>query len=239
MIQDRVLSPYIVQTAVYSAMDATERTLGLASYSLRGGVEFVNGAPPLKLDNTYAGDFNVPLQASTGVASPLASILGAGFDALKIKSINLEIEASERKRLAASGPGDGVAQASSSGRFGGAERHVHRRKRRWKCRRASAIACLWARRPACLSFTVSDGSMSNALDYQQMAAGSAQERHAAGLVPEQSPSQHQRLRARVAHRSGVPGSRPGFAGSAAFGGPDPRQSASGAGRVGAARFQNR
>ena len=28
MIQDRVLSPYIVQTAVYSAMDATERTLG-------------------------------------------------------------------------------------------------------------------------------------------------------------------------------------------------------------------
>jgi hypothetical protein len=67
MIQDRVLSPYIVQTAVYSAMDATERTLGLASYSLRGGVEFVNGAPPLKLDNTYAGDFNVPLQASSGV----------------------------------------------------------------------------------------------------------------------------------------------------------------------------
>ena len=99
MIQDRVLSPYIIQTAVYSAMDATERTLGLASYSLRGGVEFVNGAPPLKLDNSYAGDFNVPLQASTGVASPLASILGAGFDALKIKSINLEIEASERKRF--------------------------------------------------------------------------------------------------------------------------------------------
>ena len=99
MIQDRVLSPYIVQTAVYSAMDATERTLGMASYSLRGGVEFVNGAPPLKLDNTYAGDFNVPMQASSGVASPLASILGAGFDALKIKSINLEIEASERKRF--------------------------------------------------------------------------------------------------------------------------------------------
>lgn len=85
MIQDRVLSPYIVQTAVYSAMDATERTLGLASYSLRGGVEFVNGAPPLRLDNTYAGDFNVPLQASSGVAAPLSSILGAGFDALKIK----------------------------------------------------------------------------------------------------------------------------------------------------------
>ena len=57
MIQDRVLSPYIVQIAVYSAMDATERTLGLASYSLRGGVEFVNGAPPLEAGQHLCGRF--------------------------------------------------------------------------------------------------------------------------------------------------------------------------------------
>ena len=168
MIQDRVLSPYIVQTAVYSAMDATERTLGLASYSLRGGVEFVNGAPPLKLDNTYAGDFNVPLQASSGVASPLASILGAGFDTLKIKSINLEIEASERKRLlqvdqiTASPkqvrPGDSVELSVTFNGENGLE----------------MVKSLHYRVPVgapagTLSFTVSDGSLTNALDYQQMA----------------------------------------------------------------------
>jgi hypothetical protein len=168
MIQDRVLSPYIVQTAVYSAMDATERTLGLASYSLRGGVEFVNGAPPLKLDNTYAGDFNVPLQASSGVASPLASILGAGFDTLKIKSINLEIEASERKRLlqvdqiTASPkqvrPGDSVELSVTFNVENGLE----------------MVKSLHYRVPVgapagTLSFTVSDGSLTNALDYQQMA----------------------------------------------------------------------
>ena len=169
MIQDRVLSPYIVQTAVYSAMDATERTLGLASYSLRGGVEFVNGAPPLKLDNTYAGDFNVPLQASTGVASPLSSILGAGFDALKIKSINLEIEASERKRflqvdqITASPkqvhPGDSVEIAVTLTGENGLEvqKSLHYR--------------VPVGAPAgTLSFTVSDGAVSNAMDYQQMAA---------------------------------------------------------------------
>ncbi len=169
MIQDRVLSPYIVQTAVYSAMDATERTLGLASYSLRGGVEFVNGAPPLKLDNTYAGDFNVPLQASTGVASPLSSILGAGFDALKIKSINLEIEASERKRflqvdqITASPkqvhPGDSVEIAVTLTGENGLEvqKSLHYR--------------VPVGAPAgTLSFTVSDGAVSNAIDYQQMAA---------------------------------------------------------------------
>ncbi len=168
MIQDRVLSPYIVQTAVYSAMDATERTLGLASYSLRGGVEFVNGAPPLKLDNTYAGDFNVPLQASTGVASPLASIFGAGFDALKIKSINLEIDASERKRflqvdqITASPkqihPGDTVELSVTLTGENGLEVQKTVRYR---------VPVGAPDGP--LNFTVSDGSMSNALDYQQLA----------------------------------------------------------------------
>ena len=168
MIQDRVLSPYIVQTAVYSAMDATERTLGLASYSLRGGVEFVNGAPPLRLDNSYAGDYNVPLQASTGVAAPLSSILGAGFDALKIKSINLEIQASERKRflqvdqITASPkqvhPGDPVDIAVTFTGENGVEvlKTVHYR--------------VPVGAPAgTLNFTVSDGTVTNALDYQQLA----------------------------------------------------------------------
>jgi SpoIVB peptidase S55 len=167
MIQDRVLSPYIVQTAVYSAMDATERTLGLASYSLRGGVEFVDGAPPLKLDNSYAGDYNVPLQASSGVSAPLASILGAGFDALKIKSINLEIEASERKRflqvdqITASPkqvhPGGTVELAVTLTGENGLEEQKSVRYRVPVGAPAGA-----------LNFTVSDGSLSNALDYQQL-----------------------------------------------------------------------
>jgi hypothetical protein len=169
MIQDRVLSPYIVQTAVYSAMDATERTLGLASYSLHGGVEFVNGAPRLKLDNTYAGDFNVPLQASSGVAAPLSSILGAGFDALKIKSINLEIEASERKRflqvdqISASPKqvhaGDSVELAVI---FTGENGVEVQKSVRYRVPIGAPAGPL--------NFTVSDGSVTNAFDYQQMAA---------------------------------------------------------------------
>jgi hypothetical protein len=169
MIQDRIPSPYIVQTAVYSAMDATERTLGLASYSLRGGVEFVQGGPPLKLNNTYAGDFNVPLQASTGVASPLASILGAGFDALKIKSITLEIEASERKRLlqvdqvTASPkqvhPGDPVELSVT---FTGENGLETQKSVRYRVPVGAPAGIL--------SFTVSDGSLTNAIDYQQMSS---------------------------------------------------------------------
>jgi hypothetical protein len=169
MIQDRVLSPCIVQTAVYSAIDATERTLGLASYSLRGGVEFVQSVPPLRLDNTYAGDFNVPLQASTGVASPLASILGAGFDTLKIKSINLEIEASERKRLMQV---DQVTASPKQVHPGGlVELNVtFTGENGLESQKAVQYRVPVGAPAGVLSFTVSDGSMTNALDYQQMSS---------------------------------------------------------------------
>lgn len=99
MVNDRVLSPFIVQMAVYSAMEATERTLGMGSFAVHGEIGFDRGVPPLKLDNTYAGDFNVPLQAALGVSTPLAFAMSSGFDALKIRSIALTIDASERKRI--------------------------------------------------------------------------------------------------------------------------------------------
>ncbi len=169
MVQDRVLSPFIIQMAVYSALDATERTLGLGSYSIRGAVQFQRGLPPLKLDNTYSGDFNVPAQASLGVASPLSAVLGAGFDALKIKDVNLVIEASERKRalqidqITASRkdvhPGDPLELTVTFTGENGVEMQ----------RNARYTVPIGA--PAgTLSFTVADGNYSNLLDYQQLAA---------------------------------------------------------------------
>jgi hypothetical protein len=99
MVNDRVLSPFILQLAVFNAIDATERTLGMGTFIMHGEVDFQQAIPPLKLDNTYAGDFGVPLSASLGVASPLAYIMGSGFDSLKVKNIKLSIEASEKKHV--------------------------------------------------------------------------------------------------------------------------------------------
>jgi hypothetical protein len=99
MVNDRVLSPFILQMAVFNAIDATERTLGMGTFIMHGEVDFQQAIPPLKLDNTYAGDFGVPLSASLGVASPLAYIMGSGFDSLKVKNIKLSIEASEKKHV--------------------------------------------------------------------------------------------------------------------------------------------
>ena len=169
LVNDRVLSPFILQMAVYSAIDATERTLGLASYSLRGAVEFQHGIQPLKLDNTYSGDFNVPLQASSGASSPLAYLMAAGFDALKVKNITLEIEASERKRLLQI---DQVTASPKEVHAGQAvdltvtftgENGIETQK---SLRYTVPVGAPYGT----LNFTVSDATSSNLLDYQQLAA---------------------------------------------------------------------
>ncbi len=106
------------------------------------------------------------------MASPLAYLLGTGFDALKIKNITLAFEASERKRLlqidqiTASHkdvrPGEPVELTVT---FTG-ENGVELQKR--VSYRVPAGAPEGA-----LNFTVSDGAYSNTLDYQQLAATAA------------------------------------------------------------------
>lgn len=99
LVNDRILSPFILQMAIFNSIDATERTLGTGSFALHGEIRFEQGVPPLKLDNTYAGDFGVAQQASLGVASPLSYLMTSGFDSLKVKDVNLIIDVSEKKKV--------------------------------------------------------------------------------------------------------------------------------------------
>jgi hypothetical protein len=84
--------------AVFSAIDATERTVGDASFSVTGEVEFAGGAPPLKLNNMYAGDLNLAAMVSLSTAVPLAYVMQSGFETLKLKRVALEIGSFPRKR---------------------------------------------------------------------------------------------------------------------------------------------
>ncbi|MEO7144311.1 MAG: hypothetical protein ABI165_12510, partial [Bryobacteraceae bacterium] len=97
MVNDPVLSPLLLQMAVFSAIDATERAVGAASYRVRGRIEFQGPTPAARVDNIYTGDANTAAQVSLGVAIPLAYAAQSGFDALKLKSIALSIDALERK----------------------------------------------------------------------------------------------------------------------------------------------
>jgi len=96
MIQDRVLTPLVAQMAVFSAIDSTARTIGAASYNVRGQINFDSGS--VKLDNVYSGDVSVSTSASLGIVTPLSYAMTSGFDALKLKDIKLEIGTLDQRR---------------------------------------------------------------------------------------------------------------------------------------------
>ncbi len=95
MIQDRVMTPLVMQMAIFSAIDVTERGLGAATFSVHGHLGFEGGNA--RVDNVYSGDVSVAALAAQGVASPLLYALGSGFDALKLKDISLEIAPVDRR----------------------------------------------------------------------------------------------------------------------------------------------
>ncbi|MCC6363386.1 MAG: hypothetical protein IT165_07650 [Bryobacterales bacterium] len=97
MVRDAALTPYLLQMAAFSAIDATERTLGTSSYSVRQRVEFANAAPMNSL-NIYSGEFNIPMLAAQSGAIPVAYAMQTGFRDLNIKSVDLEIESFEKRR---------------------------------------------------------------------------------------------------------------------------------------------
>ena len=95
MIQDRVMTPLLAQMAVFSSIDATERSVGPSTYAIRGHIDFEGGT--VRLDNVYGGDIGVGAIASMGVATPLAYSLTSGFDALKLKNVVVDVAPVDRR----------------------------------------------------------------------------------------------------------------------------------------------
>jgi hypothetical protein len=98
MANDRFLSPLLLQMAIFSTIDATERTMGASSFRVNGEVEFQGSAAPLKMNNIYSADTGSALIASLSTAIPLAYILQSGFDSLQVKKVSLDIESFDAKK---------------------------------------------------------------------------------------------------------------------------------------------
>jgi len=98
MVGDRFLAPLLVQMAMFSAIDATERTMGASSLRVTGEIEFQGSAVPVKLNNMYAGDAGSAMLASLSTAIPLAYVLQSGFESLQIRKVAVSIEAFDEKK---------------------------------------------------------------------------------------------------------------------------------------------
>jgi hypothetical protein len=99
MVNDRFLSPLLLQMAVFSTIDATERTVGASSFRVTGEIEFQGSAPPLKVNNMYASDTGSAMVASLSTVIPLAYVLQSGFDMLEVKKVALDIESYDEKKM--------------------------------------------------------------------------------------------------------------------------------------------
>ncbi len=98
IVRDRLLSPFLLQLAVFSSVDATEQAIGESTVAVKGRMEFENGSEPLKIENTFAADANLPVMVALASAVPVSYVMQSGFDALRPKRIALDIDAFPRKR---------------------------------------------------------------------------------------------------------------------------------------------
>ena len=98
VVNDRFLSPFVIQTALFSVLDATERTLGRGTVQLSGQVDWDAPIPPLQIRDTFISDSGLVQQVSTDAVVPLGFVLGAGFQTVHLKKVSFHLEASESKR---------------------------------------------------------------------------------------------------------------------------------------------
>lgn len=98
MVNDPLLSPLLIQMAVSSTIEATERTVGAASVRIGGEIQFQNGLAPVKIANIAAADNGSAAQTALAAAMPAAYAMQSGFNALALKQVDLNIETFPVKR---------------------------------------------------------------------------------------------------------------------------------------------
>ena len=223
--QRPLLSPLLLQMAVFTAIDATERTVGASSIRVTGQIEFQNAPAPLRINNMFAADNGTAMLASLSAAVPVAFVMQSGFDSLQLKKVSLNLEAFDQKKQLTI---DGITASRREVRAGekvqlnvsltgenGAEtvRHVD-------------YQVPIGAEPGTLYFTVADANTANIADFRQVLTATARTPGATDLHGQQSAPQHQGLRPRLARRPGVPARRRRPARPAGLGRPDPRRLAS-------------
>jgi hypothetical protein len=98
VISDRLLTPFVTQTALFATIDRTERTLGAGTLRLSGQVRFEGSVPPLNVRDVFISDNALAQQVSVDAVVTLGFALGAGFSNLQVKDLSYTLEPVEQKR---------------------------------------------------------------------------------------------------------------------------------------------
>ena len=97
VVNDRLLTPFLTQTALFSTIEATEKTIGAGTLRLQGRAEFEGNLPPLVLHEMFVSDSALAQQVSADAVVALGFVLGGGFKDLRLKSMSFTLDQMDGK----------------------------------------------------------------------------------------------------------------------------------------------
>jgi hypothetical protein len=98
VVNDRLLTPFLMQAALFSTLDATERAIGTGTLKLEGEIHFSGNLPPLLVHDVFVSDSGLTQQASADAVVTLAFVLGGGFRDLHLKDMEFRLDEMDSKK---------------------------------------------------------------------------------------------------------------------------------------------
>ncbi|MEI6667948.1 MAG: SpoIVB peptidase S55 domain-containing protein [Acidobacteriota bacterium] len=98
VVDDPLLAPLLVYTAMFNLFSQQERDYGAATYALQGQAA-IRGQAPVAYDDIFVGD-QPGVAAAAAVAAPMTALLANDRERVDIESIDLTIASTEQLRSA-------------------------------------------------------------------------------------------------------------------------------------------
>ena len=96
MVSDTFLTPLLMKITMFSAIAATERTVGSQTIRLDGRIS-INGQPDVILDNSFSTPNGALMFAIAAVERPLTALINSGFNTLDLKSIDVQLTSEDAR----------------------------------------------------------------------------------------------------------------------------------------------
>ncbi|MBZ5554094.1 MAG: hypothetical protein LAO21_15365 [Acidobacteriia bacterium] len=98
-VNDRFLTPFLVNFTVFSALTSSERALGESTLEVQGTIA-LKGKQEVRVESFVSGDANSSVIASLSVANPVNFLLQSGLKDVQIDSITVDVTSWDEKRQA-------------------------------------------------------------------------------------------------------------------------------------------
>ena len=99
VINDRFMTPLMMNLTLFELILATERSLGDLTLEIVGNVYLRNGET-VALNAAYAGELNSQAQTATATSAPISYLLSTGLEELSIDAVELQLRSTDARRLA-------------------------------------------------------------------------------------------------------------------------------------------